>query len=199
VINLLPPETKKQVRAARMNVVLVNYCMLICLTALCLAGVFGVGFWADMNDHSVAQAAKDESTNAASEYSATRSAAESFAKNLDTAKTILASNVSFSQLILDIAKVVPSGVILNNLSLGTSAANAPIDINGRAISSSAAVSLKNSLEASPIFENVSITNINRIDLSVVTDPDPLVVKYQYIVSLKAQFSKKTTTTAGAKS
>jgi Tfp pilus assembly protein PilN len=194
MINLLPPETKKQIRAARMNVVLVNYCVLVCCTALALAAVFGVGFWADMNDQAVAQQTKDASVTAASAYAKTRTQAEAFAKDLATAKTILASNVSFSQLILDIASTVPSGVILNNLSLGANAKNTPIDINGRARTSAAAVDLKNSLEESPIFENVSITNVSQTDLTVITDPDPLLIKYPYIVSLKAQFSKAPATT-----
>lgn len=192
MINLLSPETKKQIRAARMNVVLVNYCLLIGVTAVCMAAIFGVGFWADMNDQQTAQESKDTSTNAAAEYSKTRTAATAFAKDLATAKTILANNVSFSKLITDIASVVPSGVILNNLSLGTNTNNAPITISGRASTSQRAIDLKNSLEASAIFENVSFINVSRTDTAVLLTPDPLVTKYPYVVSVKASFTKATT-------
>ncbi len=190
MINLLPPDTKKQFRAARMNVVLRNYCFLIIFTALLLGAVFALGFWADATDAQLASASKNENTSSAEAYAATRKQAEDFAKDLGIAKTILASNVSFSQLILDISSVVPSGVILNNLSLGTSSQNTPIDIIGRAVSADAAIALKNSLDASPIFENVNIVNINQTDLSTVADPDPLLARYPFVVSLKAQFTKK---------
>ncbi len=200
MINLLSPETKKQIRAARMNVVLVNYCMLICVTALCLAAVFGVGFWADMNDQQAAQQAKDASVTAAGEYANTRKAAEAFAKDLTTAKAILANNVSFSKLLTDIASVVPSGVILNNLSLGgTTTKNAPITISGRATSSQKAIDLKNSLEASPIFENVSFINVSRTDTAALLTIDPLITRYPYVVSVKASFTKSAVPATGAKS
>jgi Tfp pilus assembly protein PilN len=190
MINLLPPNTKKQLRAARVNVILLNYCLLIGLTALLLGGVFAVGFWADSNDQQLAAQAKTQSDSAAQSYGTIRKEAETFAKDLGVAKTILTNNVNFSQLILDIAGVVPSGVILNNLSLGTSSQNAPIDVNGRAVSYDAAVSLKNSLDASPIFENVNIVSINQIDTSTLVDPTPETLRYPFVINLKAQFSKK---------
>lgn len=200
MINLLPPDIKKQIRAARVNVILVNYCLLITATALLLGMVFVVGFWADMNDRAVAEKARHDNDVAAQAYGETRTQAETFSKDLGVAKTILANNVSFSQLILDIASVVPQGVILNTLSLDSTAATAaanndsPIDISGRAKNTQAIINLKNSLEASPIFENVSIFNAVRADFDTLTDPTPTIVNYPYSISLKAKFSKKSTAT-----
>lgn len=200
MINLLPPEMKRQMRAARMNVVLVNYCLLVVATAVLLGMVFVVGFWADMNDRNLAESARIENDATAKTYGDTRAQADAFAKDLSVAKTILANNVSFSQLILDIAHVVPKGVILNTLSLGgtTATSNSPIDISGRAANTDAAKRLKNSLEESPIFENVSIFNMIRADFDTITDPTPTIVKYPWVISLKAQFSKKSTVTTGVK-
>lgn len=196
MINLLPPETKRQIRAARMNVVLYRYCLLILATAALLGGVFAVGFIADLNDRKMAETYKAESEASAAPYAKTKAQAETFAKDLATAKTILASNVSFSKLVLDIAAVVPSGVILNNLSLGTTAkADTPLDISARASSYDGAVALKNSLEASPIFEQVNIINVSQADLSgQVSD---IIRKYPFAVSIKAK-KTQTTTTQGAK-
>lgn len=44
MINLLSPEMKKQMRAARTNVTLYHYCLLLLSTALLLGAVFAVGF-----------------------------------------------------------------------------------------------------------------------------------------------------------
>lgn len=194
MINLLPPETKRQVRAARMNVTLYRYCTLVITTALLLGAVFGVGFWATMNDKQLADHVKEENLAAAQEYAQTKAAAEEFAKNLATAKTILGSDVSFTDLIFAIAAVVPQGVVLNNLTLGststttTANANGPIDISGRAVSYEQAVNLKNRLENSPIFENVNIANISKSDSTA--SASALTQKYPFAVSLKVQFTKK---------
>lgn len=194
MINLLPPETKRQVRAARMNVTLYRYCMLIITTAVLLGAVFAVGFWATMNDKQLADHVKQENHDAGQEYAKTKAAAEEFAKNLATAKTILGSDVSFTDLIFSIAAIIPQGVVLNNLTLGatnpgtTTTANAPIDVSGRAMSYDRAVALKNSLENSPIFENVNIANISQTDTSA--SASAFTQKYPFTVSLKAQFSKK---------
>lgn len=188
MINLLPPETKRQIRAGRINVVLYRYCLLVIGTALVLGGVFGLGFWADMNDRTLAEATKTQNQAAAKPYEKTRAAAEDYAKNLVVAKTILGSNVSFSTLIFGIAAAIPQGVVLNTLSLSaTTKADAPIDITGRAASYERAVSLKNSLEASPIFEKVSIVNINQAEPNAQTTD--IARKYPFTVSIKAQFSK----------
>lgn len=193
MINLLPPETKRQIRAARTNVVLYNYCLLILATTLLLGGVFAVGFLADMDERQVADKARLDSQAAAATQAKTRTAAESFAKDLATAKTILGSNVSFSQLILDIAAVVPPGVILNNLTLGgASKPDAPIDISGRATSYNGAINLKNSLEASPIFEKVNIVSVSQADASTSTQASPIVQRYPFVITLKAQFTKNAT-------
>jgi Tfp pilus assembly protein PilN len=196
MINLLPPETKRQIRAARMNVTLYKYCLLIIATAALLGGVFAVGFLADLNDRRSAETYKTESEAAAAPYAKTKAQAEDFAKDLATGRTILTSNVSFSKLVLDIAAVVPSGVILNNLSLGTTAkADTPIDISARTSSYDGAVALKNSLEASPIFEQVNIINISQADLSAQVSE--LVRKYPFAVSIKAK--KTPVATQGASS
>lgn len=194
MINLLPPETKRQIRAARTNVVLYRYCLLILATALLLGGVFGVGLWSDINDRNLAEESKADTQTAAAPYAKTKSAAESFAKDLTTARTILGGNTSFSKLVLDIAAIVPPGVVLNNLTLGTAAkADTPLDISGRASSYGAAVSLKNSLEASPIFEKVNIVNVTQTDVSGQNVSD-IAKRYPFAVSLKAV---KTAQTQGA--
>lgn len=185
MVNLLPPETKRQIKAARTNVILYRYCLLILVTALLLGGVFGIGFWSDINERNIANQSKAETQTAAEPYAKTKTAAQAFATDLTTARTILGSNTSFSKLVLDIAAIVPQGVVLNNLSLGTTAkADTPIDISGRAASYGAAVSLKNSLEASPIFEKVNIVNVSQGETSGANVSD-IAKRYPFTVSLKA--------------
>jgi Tfp pilus assembly protein PilN len=83
--------------------------------------------------------------------------------------------------------------VLNNLSLGTATGattNTPLDLSGRAATYDRAIALKNSLEASPIFENVVITNVTQTDTSTGA-ASALSLRYPFSIALKAQFSKKT--------
>ena len=197
MINLLAPETKRQLRAAHTNVTLYHYSLLVLFTAILLASVFGMGFWADYHDRTVAEQAKARTDSDAQAYADTRKLAESFANDVATAKTILASNVSFSQLILDIAALVPQGVILNNLTLGdTTSSKNPLDISGRANSYNGAVALKNSLEASSIFENVSIASITQSDTSSQSASN-IVKQYPFTVNIKANFTASALNGQGA--
>lgn len=192
MINLLSPESKRQIRAARTNVILRTYCLLLGVVAILLTATFSIAWWVVQQDKSLAQAEIQSNQQAAAEYAKTRKAAQAFAQDLTVAKSILANNISFSTLLTDIASVVPKGVILNNLSLAAATATAPVDVSGRSKTSDGAVALKNSLEASPIFENVSISSITRTDTAAISQTDPITQQYPFTVNLKVQFTKKAT-------
>lgn len=183
MINLLAPEVKQQIKAARTNVILLNYCFILSATIVVILGIFGVGTWLTIEQQQAANNHKDQATQAAKSYSQTRQAAESFAKDLQQAKNILANEVSFYNLITSLAAVVPSGVILNNLSLDTTTLTTPLTITGRANNYDSAVRLKNALSESSIFKDVKLTSITEI----INNQDPLSTRYPINVTLSATF------------
>lgn len=186
MINLLPNNSKKQLKAARSNAILRRYYLLVAISATLLAAVFGVGFKVTFDQEVKYINAKQQSEAESVKYQQVRKAAEDFGKDLAAAKTILASDVRFSQLITDIASVIPPGVILGNLTLNTQeSTSAPLTINARAKTYDDTVKLKNSLEASPIFENVSILSAGVGDATSAGS-----TSYPVTVSLSAKFSKK---------
>jgi len=186
MINLLPKDGKKQLRAARSNAVLRRYYLLVVLSAGLLCAVFAVGFKVTFDQEVNYQNARQQSESESAKYQAVRKAAEDFSKDLAAAKTILASDIRFSELITSIAGVIPPGVILGNLSLNTQeSTNAPLTISARAKSYEDAVKLKNSMEESPIFENVSL-----LSAGVGTGTAEGGATYPVIISMSAKFTKK---------
>lgn len=186
MINLLATDSKKQLRAARNNAVLRQYYMLLLLAAALLAAVFAVGFKVTFDQEAQYQSAQQQSEAESAKYQDVRKAAQNFDKDLAAAKTILASDVRFSKLITDIAGVIPSGVILSNLTLNTQeTSNAPLTINGRAKTYEDAVKLKNSLEDSPIFESVSLLNAG----TGSGTGEGASASYPVTVSISAKFTK----------
>lgn len=181
MINLISPQAKKQLRAARVNRTLGLYFLILFAAALLLSGIFATGFY--VTNMAIQQANRQTAENLqkAEAYAKTRTEAENFNKDLNVAKTILASDVRFSKLISDIAAIIPQGVILTNLALtATQNPNAPLTINARVKNFDDGIVLKNNLEASPIFENVKLVNA-----TTSTEASA----YPVVLSVSVQFTK----------
>lgn len=189
MINLIMPAAKRQLRAARDNGVLRNYMALLLLTAVCTLLIFGAGFWITWQEQQVATTAQHQGEQATARYAATKQLADSFKSDLKQARTILGSQVSMYELITRIAAIVPPGVILSNLTLGTDTATTPLSISAKAKSYDGIILLKNNLANSHIFDSVSI--INTTNSPVDARQDPIGAAYPIVVNLSAQFNKQT--------
>ena len=195
MINLLPPQTKKELRSARLNVILLRYCIFLVICVVFLVGIFGVGFYITDIDAQAAQKKRAESQRKINQYSKVKAEAEAFSGNLANAKTILSSEVVFSKLITDIAGVLPSGAILGSLNLTSNTLGAPISLQAKVTTNAKAIELKDKLEASTLFEKVSIVSIQ---VSEVSDSgNSLDRSHPVGVTLNAVLSKPTTTPTGA--
>ncbi len=192
MINVLPPETKKQLRAARFNVIVRNYYLLLGGTIVLLAGVFAVGLYTSDNQKAAANNDFAAAQQEAVAYSATSKAADQFAKDLEVDKTILAGDIRFSTLLTDIATVIPSCVILSNLAIGTTNLATPLTISGRSCTYDDGVKLKNSLEASSLFEKVKLTSATTTDPTSLSLTNAFFARYPVVLTLTAQFSKQPT-------
>lgn len=181
MINLLSTDTKKELRAARLNVTLRSYFIFFIVVAVAVTGAFGVGYWLLIND----QARLNESATTfqaeQAKYSKAIAEGKSFSANLAIAKAILANEILFSQFTTNIAKILPNDCALQNLTLATDQFNKPIVLNIKTTSYDNAIKVKDAFENSPQFENVNITSTSTID-------KPL-DKYSHLVTLNVSISK----------
>lgn len=156
MINLLPSEEKRQIQAARTNVLLLRYALLT-LAAMVLTGLMvGAGFV--IMSTSKVEAEKKIALNAtkASSYSSVQTEAQNFRTNLSTAKTILDKEVNYTKVVIAIAQTLPPGVVLDNLDLDAKTFGTPFVLSAKAKSYDAGLGLKAALEKSEIFSNVSL-------------------------------------------
>jgi Tfp pilus assembly protein PilN len=159
MINLLPPETKAQIAAARTNRLLLRYNLLLLLAlAFLLAAIVVVYFYLS-NTKTSAEAAIVDSRSRVSDYSAVEAEASSFRQNLSNAKQILNSDIKYTKVILDIAGVLPSGVVLDTLSLDSATFGSPMVLTANVKDYPTVLALKDSLQGSSVFSNVSIQSI----------------------------------------
>lgn len=159
MINLLPPDMKSQIAAARTNRLLLRYnILLLAALGFLLASIIFVYFYL-ATAKSAAEATVAENQSKASGYAAVEAAANEFKQNLATAKTILDGDIMYSKVILKIANLLPSGVILDNLNLDSASFGNPMVLSAKAKDTTTAVAAMNALQASDLFSNVSIQSM----------------------------------------
>lgn len=186
MINLLSPETKQALRAGRRNVILSRYVWSISAALLVTTAVFGAGYYMTTAEKAKAIEERMASSEMVARYASTRRQAESFAANLKGAKSILQNEVVFSELIVEITSILPSGTVLSSLDLSTTLVGEEIIISALTIDSGdSPLRLKAALEASPLFENV---NIQGITLSA----DAETSKYKANVSMRVTITSLST-------
>lgn len=142
MINLLPHEKKAEIRAGRVNVVVRQYIIMLGVATLFLAVVVGAAYILLHTQRSEAQRRFAESSRKLTEYEATKQQADTFRSQLGIAKQVLDKEVVYSALLLRIAASIPSGVVIDNLSLDSQALGTPILITAHAKNKAAALRLK---------------------------------------------------------
>lgn len=156
MINLLSPHDKRELRAARRNIVLRRYTILVAMTLIAVIFVFGSGIFIAMRDRMAAENELANDRQQAEQYQETRQTAEQFEANLNIARRILADEISYSNLVIDIAKTLPSDAILTDLTLNPESFGTSTTLSARTTSYEAALTLRDNLEASPLFSDVSL-------------------------------------------
>lgn len=160
MINLLPPDTKAQISAARANTALIRYNfialggLVFMLVAVIIVYVYLI------NAKAAAEADITYNKAQVSDYSSVESEASTFRQNLNSARQILDNDVTYTKVVLEIANLLPSGIILDTLSLDSNTFGTPTTLTARARDYQAALQLKDSLQHSDLFTNVSIQSIS---------------------------------------
>lgn len=164
MINLMPDDAKKQLRAARSNTNLLRY-MLVLLFAAAFIGLilYGAYFLLTLTKDS-AQSLIDVNADKASVYSETKAQVDSLSASLSEAKGILDQEIPYSHVLVNIAQQMPAGTILDKLTLNAAAFSSnPITIKVFAKTTDDAVALRERFQNSPLFSNVNFQSISDTD------------------------------------
>ncbi|MDN5819365.1 MAG: PilN domain-containing protein [bacterium] len=160
MINLLPPAQKRQIRTARYNVVLLRYNIILVAAAIFIAlGVLGV-YFVMIGTQASARETEQENQAKVADYQKVEEEANEFKANLATAKSILSGNINYSDSIIKIASTIPSGVVIDQLSLDASAFGSPTSLQANAKSYDRAIALKEAFQKSSLFSDVHFESIS---------------------------------------
>lgn len=159
MINLLPPEHKRDISAARANTLLIRYnILLIGIFVFMLLAIGIVYVYLATTKTNAETAIKDNQAKVAG-YADVEEQAQLFRQNLATAKQILDREVNYTKVILAVSKVLPNGVILSNLTLDAASFGTETTLIAQTKSYQQATALKDALTNSGLFSDVHFQSI----------------------------------------
>jgi Tfp pilus assembly protein PilN len=159
MINLLPHEEQRQIRAARTNTLLVRYNFFLLGAVAFLGLAEGITYFYLSTSLATAEQTTAQNKAKVSNFAPVEAQASLFRTNLATAKQILDKEVVYTKVVLAIAKVLPSGVVLDTLNLDVQTFGTPITLVAHAKNYDSALMLKDSFQSSSLFSDVHFESI----------------------------------------
>lgn len=188
MINLLPDDQKRDIQAARMNVVLLRYNILAAVAIGLLTAAFFLFIFILHNTQANAVSANDDNSKKAASFASVRHDADEYRNNLSIANAILNKSVNYTSVIFAITKLVPNGVVLDAINLGASDFGQQTSFSAHAKSYAQATQLKENFQSAKVFSNVYFQSLTDNSAS----GDELSKSYPIAVTISAKLSKDVT-------
>ncbi len=182
MINLLPTDSKSEIRAARTNVILLRYIGIIVIAIAFLMGVLYVSYTILQQTMTTAEGRIATNDTKADVYSATKQEVDALSAKLSDTKAILDQEVSYATILTSIGQAMPAETILDSLTLDDTSINsgAPITLTAYAKNESSAPLIQQQLRGLPIFASVEL---------VGSTADASISGYPIKVSMTATFNR----------
>lgn len=172
MINLLPPDSAKQLRAARHNATLLRFVIAngIVLGLIFVVYIITFGLMKATELSSVASSTENQQRIA--DFQKTEQTAKTYTENLKLAKTIFDSELSHTTALRKIASALPNGTVLTALTLDSTTTGQPTTLLVLAKNQAAALAVKQSLETAKVAKDITIANISTETTTSTTEDAP---------------------------
>jgi Tfp pilus assembly protein PilN len=159
MINLLPPEQKEQVRYGIINVRLRRYALLLIFVVLALTGIYiGIQKFASKQISGIENLLLDKKDDI-SKFKDVEKQAEKLQNDITIVSNLLSQQTAFSQILSDIASVLPTNSYITSIGLSTDTTK-PVRLVVVTDSLEGAGIVRNSLLTSERIDAVDIQNIS---------------------------------------
>lgn len=180
MINLLPPNEKKQLKAARANVLLLRYNFLVLAALIFLVVGLSVVYLYLTAQKQNAELTIQENAQREVKYSAVKADAEKFRSELSSAKNILDSQVSYSKALIRLSSLFPAGTVLQDrLDLNESMLTTPLTLVVKVKDEGAAQAVLESFQSSKYVSSATKDTIGIGDAN-----------YPYTMNMRVLFNKE---------
>lgn len=117
MINLMPPDNRKQLAASRANSIILRYILLMSIVIAVVVVEVALVYLMLRNEKGLHEQAIADSDKQAAAYMSIQNDAETFKKNLAISKYILDRQIPYTDLIFAVANALPEGATIDTLSL----------------------------------------------------------------------------------
>ena len=160
MINLLPQEQQKEIRAARSNTLLLRYLILLVGALAFLLGALGITYVSLTTAARQADEVREQNEQAAIGYSDTQAAANALRSELSTAKSLFENEIHYSKVLLRLSALLPEGTSLQSFSVDTATFSQPVTLPVHVASEQQARQLYANFTQSPYITNASMTRVS---------------------------------------
>lgn len=160
MINLLSDESKKDIRAAKSNAILLNYMLVLGFGVLFLGFICAGVYIILTNTQASAEKLISDNTAKDSSQGLVQAQSTALRTSLSTAKSIFDQEIVYSKFITNLTELMPKGVVLNTLSISAATFGTPTTLQFFAKTTEDALALKSKLEASPYFSGISFQSLS---------------------------------------
>lgn len=183
MINLLPRDQQRQLRAARTNVLLFRYGIGLAFATVALGASVLTGFVLLSTEMKNAENTIASNQARVGNFSSVQIQADDYRKNLAEAKTLLDGEIQYSKIYLELARVMPEGTALESLNLDPAKIGTPLTLPVKIKGEAQATSLLTAFRGSSLFNNSasygSLTANSGADSGV----------YPYIITINVTINK----------
>lgn len=191
MINLLPIDSKREIRAGRTNRVLLRYCVLLGIVAGILVVMIAAVYLYLLSVYNESEQAIAQSNTRLEEIKDDKARVDEFKSNLKTVKAILDKRVDYSQKLLQITRELPGGVVIESAAITPEFLNGqPMTLTARSSNEQAAVEFKNRLNASDHFTSAHFLSIVREE-----KPPQNAENYPFLLTMSISAEKQNGTAA----
>lgn len=160
MINLLPDSHKSEIRAARMNVLLIRYIAIFGAAMMVLGGIIVTAYIVLDARKALVETLGEANNAKMAPYTPIRTEADSIRASIADAKTILDQKVHYSKLIYEIADSMPKGVVLESLELDPTTFGTAMTITAAAKNLESASTVKDKFAGnSEVFSDVKLLSL----------------------------------------
>lgn len=160
MINLLPPIQLQNTKAAKLNLILVRYIIILSGAFLFVLIALFVTYQFLANSATAADTKKAENEASARELAPIEAQADALRGEIDSAKTLFDSQYRYSLVLLRLSQAIPNGSALTTVNLSEDMFNEPMVFDFSITGEAAAVALQKSLTESPYFFDVTLSKLN---------------------------------------
>lgn len=159
MINLLPANNKRQLRASLHNTLLRKHIGLLLVFTVALGAVIAYSYFVLKSYQEFYQETEHQNNLRVVEYQELKRKANDLSQDLNLSKTILSQRVDYSQVLIKIAQILPEGVSIDAITLESKLFEGSKTLEVNLTHSDQASDIKKLFEESDLFKSVIINNV----------------------------------------